>query len=70
MAKFVVETTTEVYGPKYWKFKLETTMKFKVETTIKVFCPKDWKPEVETTEQKLKKFFVTCCFEVKKTYEK
>ena len=33
MAKFIVETTFEVYSPKDWKFRVEMTTKFKVETT-------------------------------------
>ena len=70
VAKFIVEATVEVYSPKDWKIRVETTMKFKIETIIEIYSPKDWKfrvettikCKVETTEQKLKKEFLVFCF--------
>ena len=32
MAKFIVEKTVEIYSPKDWKLRVETTTKFELKT--------------------------------------
>ena len=53
--KFKIATTIEVYTPKDWKFRVETTIKFKIATTIEVYSLNDWRFQVERAEQKLRK---------------
>ena len=70
MGKFEVKMAVEVYSPKDWKFRVESTNKLKMKTTIEVFSPKHWrfrvkntiKFKVNMTEQKLKKKFVVIIF--------
>ena len=62
--KFKIETTSEVYNPRDWKFRAETTMKFKVETTerklkkefliISQFFFKKIRLKVEERQEKVK----------------
>ena len=70
MAKFIVETTVEVYSPEVSKFRVEATIKFKAETTIEVYSPMDWNFGVKmnicgekmvSANESIEKIKKTCC---------